>query len=319
MVNARATHRPTMRAVMFSSFGAPDVLTVADTPIPQPGDGQVRIRVQAAPVHPADLFARSGAMAALLPSRPYYVLGWDVAGIVDTVGDRVDRFAPGDPVVGMSDWLATNVGTQAEFVVLDAAALAPAPSGIAPTEASTLPVNALTALAALDRLELGEGQTLAVTGAGGAVGGYAVELARHRGIRTVALGAEQDEPFLTGLGAMFVSRSDDLAGRLRSAVPGGVDGLLDAAVVGAPALSAVRDGGVFVAVIPPAAPPAERGIRVDTVGVRSDGARLGELVRLVERGGLTLRVAQTLPFTQAAQAHTLFAKGGIRGRLVLTP
>jgi NADPH:quinone reductase len=339
-MNIQEPGRPTMRAVTFSSFGGPDRLAVADIPIPEPGAGQVRIRVAAAPVHPADLFARSGAMAALLPSRPYYVLGWDVAGTVDTVGPGVGGFAPGDPVVGMSDWLATNVGTQAEFVVLDAAALAPAPSGIALTAASTLPVNALTALAALDRLDLREGQTLAVTGAGGAVGGYAVELARHRGIRTVALGAEQDEGFLTGLGAEFVGvgpldrglrsaspadgptksgpRPDDPAAALRSVVPGGVDGLLDAAVVGAPALGAVRDGGVFVAVLPPAAPPAERGIRVETVGVRSDGARLRDLVRLVERGGLTLRVARTLPFAQAAQAHARFAEGGVRGRLVLT-
>jgi hypothetical protein len=124
----------------------------------------------------------------------------------------------------------------------------------------------------------------------------------------VALEAEHDERFLTGLGAMFLPRSDNPTGALRSAVPGGVDGLLDAAVVGAPALGAVRDGGAFIAVLPPAAPPAERGIRVETVGVRSDGKRLGELVQLVEHGGLTLRVAQRLPFSQAAQARALFAK-----------
>ena len=309
----------TMRAVTFGSFGGPDVQAVTGIPIPEPGYGQVRIRVQAAPVHPADLFARSGAMAALLPSRPYHVLGWDVAGTVDAVGAGVGQFAPGDPVVGMSDWLASNVGTQAEFVVLNAAALAAAPADIDPVAASTLPVNALTALTALDRLDLREGQILAVTGAGGAVGGYAVELARHRGIQTVALGAAQDELFLTGLGATFVPRGDDPADALRSAAPDGADGLLDTAAIGAPVLGAVRDGGAFVAVLPPATPPAERGIRVDTVRVHSDGAQLTELVHLVQRGQLTLRVAQTLPFTQAAHAHALFAKGGTRGRFVLTP
>jgi NADPH:quinone reductase len=219
-------------------------------------------------------------MAALLPSRPYHVLGWDVAGTVDAVG---------------------------------------AGAGIDPVAASTLPVNALTALAALDRLDLREGQILAVTGAGGAVGGYAVELARHRGIQTVAFGAAQDELFLTGLGATFVPRGDDPASKLRSAAPDGADGLLDTAAIGAPVLGAVRDGGAFVAVLPPAAPPAERGIRVDTIGVHSDGAQLAELAQLVQHGQLTLRVAQTLPFTQAAHAHALFAKGGTRGRLVLTP
>ena len=308
-----------MRAVAVSSFGGPGVLSVIEVPVPEPGDGQVRVRVQAAPVHPADLAARSGAFAALLPERPYYVLGWDVAGTVDALGAGVRAFAPGDAVIGLSDWLVTQAGTQAEFVVLDASALAPAPSGVSPVEAATLPANAQTAVQALDALGLGEGESLAVTGAAGAVGGYAVELARRRGIRVVGIGAKRDEEFIAGLGAMFVARSDDPAGALRAVAPGGVDGLLDAAVVGVPALGAVRDGGVFVSVVPPAAPAAERGIRVSSIGVRSCGSQLRELVALVEGGLLTLRVAQTLPLEEVARAHTMLAEGGVRGRLVLVP
>ncbi|MBN6054463.1 NADP-dependent oxidoreductase [Nonomuraea sp. RK-328] len=308
-----------MRVVGFTSFGDPGVLAVADAPLPQPEEGQVRIRVEATTVNPADVAARSGAFGPMLPAGPHYVLGWDVAGWVDAVGPATSGFTPGDHVVGMSDWLATKRGTHAEFVVLDAAALAPAPAGIDPAEAATLPVNALTADQALDLLGLTEGQTLAVTGAAGAVGGYAVELARLRGLDVIGIGSPQDEAFISGLGATFVPRSDDPARALRAVAPEGVDGLLDAAVIGPPALAAVRDGGAFVSVRPPATPAAERGIRVETVFVHSDGARLRELAVLVEQGRLTLRLARTFPFEQAAEAHELFAKGGLRGRLVLVP
>jgi NADPH:quinone reductase-like Zn-dependent oxidoreductase len=255
----------------------------------------------------------------MLPQGPTYVPGWDVAGIVDAVGSGVEDFNPGQPVVGLSDWLATRVGTHAEFVVLPAAALAPAPAQVTPQEAATLPANALTAVQALDLLGLARGQTLAITGAGGAVGGYTVELARLRGIRVLAIGSAPDEQFLTSRDARYVPRSDDPAGALRAVAPDGVDGLLDAAVLGAPVLGAVRDGGVFASVIPPATPPTERGIRMEVVGLHSDGTQLRELVRLVERGHLTLRVADVLTFEQVSEAHARFAKGGLRGRIVLVP
>ncbi|MFC6017626.1 NADP-dependent oxidoreductase [Plantactinospora solaniradicis] len=315
-----------MRAVAFTSFGGPEVLSVVDVARPEPLAGQVRIRVQAAPVQPADLAVRSGAFGPMVPPGPTYVPGWDVAGVVDAVGPGVEDLGPGvedlgpgQPVVGLSDWLATRVGTHAEFVVLPATALAPAPARVTPQEAATLPANALTAVQALDLLGLARGQTLAITGAGGAVGGYAVELARLRGIRVLAIGSAPDERFLTSRDARYVPRSDDPAGALRAITPDGVDGLLDAAVLGTAVLGAVRDGGVFVSVIPPATPPAERGIRMEIVGLHSDGAQLRELVRLVERGHLTLRVADVLPFEQASEAHARFAKGGLRGRIVLVP
>ncbi|MEV4107899.1 NADP-dependent oxidoreductase [Nonomuraea sp. NPDC049695] len=308
-----------MRAVGFTSFGDPGVLAVADTPLPQPEEGQVRIRVQATTVNPADVAARSGAFGPMLPTGPRYVLGWDVAGTVDAVGPAASGFAPGDRIVGMSDWLTTKRGTYAEFVVLDTAAIAPAPAGVDPVEAATLPVNALTADQALDLLGLTQGQTLAVTGAAGAVGGYAVELARHRGLDVIGIGSAQDEAFISGLGATFLPRSDDPVSALRAIAPEGVNGLLDAAVIGPQVLAAVRDGGAFVSVMPPATPPAERGIRVETVFVHSDGARLRDLVALVEQGLLTLRAAGTFTFDQAAEAHELFAKGGVRGRLILVP
>jgi NADPH:quinone reductase-like Zn-dependent oxidoreductase len=307
-----------VRAVVFNAFGDPSVLSVEDVPLPRIGPHQVLIRVEAAAVNPADLAARSGAFGPVLPPGRY-VPGWDVAGIVAETGPDVTGSQAGDAVVGMSDWLVTHAGTHAEHVVLDAAALAPAPTTVTAVEAATLPANGLTAVQALDLLDLAPGSTLAVTGAGGAVGGYAVELARQRGLDVIGVGSESDRAFLTRLGAAFVARSTDPAGALRDAAPNGVDGLLDTAVIGAPILAAVRDGGAYLGVIRPAAPTPERGITVRTVGVHSDGAALRRLVDLVDDDRLTLRVADTFPFEDAAQAHALLAGHGVRGRPVLLP
>ncbi|HEX5401023.1 MAG TPA: NADP-dependent oxidoreductase [Pseudonocardiaceae bacterium] len=307
-----------MRAVSFSSFGDLDVLEIADVPTTEPGVGQVRIAVRASTVNPADAYTRSGALAAYLPDRPSYGLGWDAAGTVDALGEGVTGFAVGDRVVAMSDYFDTLVPTQADFVVLDAAAVAPAPAGLDFAGAATVPLNALTAAQALDLIGLTKGQTLAITGAAGAVGGFAAQLAGQAGLTVYGIAGEQDADFLREIGAILVPRSDDPAAALRAVVPAGVDGLLDAALLGVPAMGGVRDGGVFVSVARPT-PAGERGIRTDSVMVHSDGTRLAALVGLVEQGKLAIRVAETLPLTEVAAAQALVAKGGIRGRVVLVP
>ncbi|MEU1478300.1 NADP-dependent oxidoreductase [Streptomyces sp. NPDC001668] len=308
-----------MRAVGIRAFGGPEKLSVLDLPVPEPGPGQVRVRVAAAAVHNFDTVARTGRLGPLLPERDHYVFGWDMSGVVDAVGRSVDGFAVGDAVVGISDWLETFTGTQAEYVVLDARALAPAPRSCGLIDAAALPVNALTALQALDRLDLKEGRTLAVTGAGGAVGGYAIELARERGLHTVGLCSERDKEFVTERGAVYVPRSDDPVEALRSAAPEGIDGLLDAAAIGPDMLAAVRDGGAFAGLTPPKTPRPERGIDVHQIHMHSDGPQLRELVSLVDRGRMTLRPPQVFGFDQAAQAHELLSGGGVRGRLLLVP
>ncbi|GAA3082051.1 hypothetical protein GCM10020000_79990 [Streptomyces olivoverticillatus] len=118
----------------ITSFGGPDALTVADLPVPEPAAGEVRIRVQAAAVHPLDVVARSGFLGPMLPAGPRYVLGADVVGVVDAVAEDVSGFAVGQTVVGMSNWPDTKTGTQAEYVVLpaDVLALAPPPGPIRP-------------------------------------------------------------------------------------------------------------------------------------------------------------------------------------------
>ncbi|MFD8289879.1 NADP-dependent oxidoreductase [Streptomyces lavendulae] len=311
-----------MRAVVVRAGGGPEALEYVETRVPGAGPGSVRIRVEGAAVNPVDAATRSGALAGagLMEPREVTGIGWDVAGVVEETGPGVTEFAVGDRVIGLRDRLDVPLGTYAESVVLDAGAVARAPGSVPATAAATLPLNGLTAWQGLDLLGAAPGATVLVTGAGGAVGGFAVELAVHRGLRVVASGAPADEEFVRARGARwFVPRGADLAAAVREAVPGGVDGALDAAVVGLPALGAVRNRGAFVSVVAGAAPAGLRGIRVREQWVAADGAQLAALAALVDEGRLTLRVAGTLPLSEAVHAHRRLERGGLRGRLVLVP
>lgn len=311
-----------MKAVYVRAPGGPDALEILDVPVPAPGAGQVRIGVEAAAVNPVDVGTRSGELikSGLMEQTERIAIGWDVAGFVDAVGAGVDRFSDGDAVVGLRDRLSAPLGTQADFVVLDADAVAPAPRTVTLTEASTLPLNGLTAAQALELTDLRPGQTLLVTGGAGALGGFAIELAVLRGLRVVASASPQDEALVRDLGAaVFVPRSEVLADAVRVGVRGGVDGAIDAAVVGIAALDAVRSGGSFVAVAAGAAPAPLRGIRVHNVWIRADGYELARLARLVDSGLLSLRVADVMPLDGVVEAHRRLEVGGLRGRLVLTP
>ncbi|WP_328455078.1 NADP-dependent oxidoreductase [Amycolatopsis sp. NBC_00438] len=308
-----------MRAMVVRRFGGPEVLESAEVPVPAPGPGQVRIRVAAAAVNPVDAATRSGLLteAGVVPPRDVLGLGWDVAGEVDAVGEDVG-FRAGDAVIGLRDRLATPLGAYAEWIVLDASAVAPAPAGVSPAEAATLPLNALTAAQALDLVDTTG--TLLVTGAAGAVGGYAVALAHARKLRVVSVAGSSDEAQVRAFGAdEFVRRGPSLGDRVRAVVPGGVDAVLDPALLGLDALDAVRGGGEFVAFAAGAAPIPLRGVRVRGVWIRADGTRLAELARMASEGVLPLRVADVLPLSDAAKAHERLAAGGLRGRLVLTP
>ncbi|MEI5101982.1 zinc-binding dehydrogenase [Streptomyces sp. PmtG] len=311
-----------MRAVVVRDVGGPEALEMVDVPVPVVGAGQVRVRVAAAAVNPVDAATRSGALSAagLLPPREVIGIGWDVAGRVEEVGPGVAAFAPGDRVIGLRDRLDLSLGTYAEHVVLDAAAVTGAPAGLSAAAAATLPLNGLTALQALDLLGLEPGATLLVTGAAGAVGGFAVELAAGRGLDVLASAGAGDEAFVRAAGARwFVPRSREVAGAVRALVPGGVDGALDAAVLGMAALGAVRNRGVFVSVVGGAAPVPLRGITVREQWIAADGAALAGLAALADAGKLTPRVADVMPLAEAVRAHRRLAEGGLRGRLVLTP
>jgi NADPH2:quinone reductase len=309
-----------VRAVAFNRFGGPEVLGVADLPVPQPGQGEVRVKVAAATINPTDLGMRAGRQAASLASiDPPYVPGMELAGVVDAVGED-SNWQVGDRVLGITLPMRTGRGAQAEHVVVPSDSVVRIPSGVTFEDAATLPMNGLTARRALDLLGLRPGQTLAVTGAAGAVGGYTVQLGALSGLRVIGVASAADEPLVRGFGAQdFVPRSDDVAAAIRSIVPNGVDGLVDAAVIGQPVLRAVRDDGK-IAVVRAFDGESERGISVDHVRV-SDYARnqaaLQGLADLVSQGKLTLRVAETFEAERCGEAHARLHAGGIRGRLVI--
>src|SRR4029453_13731394 len=217
-----------MRAVTFSRFGGPEVLEVSELPEPQPSSGEVRIRVAAATVNPTDISYRTGrqltaAQLAEMGVRPPYIPGMELAGVVDAAGDGAS-WRPGDRVMAIVNPRRPGGGAQAQLVVVPSASVARVPEGASLEAAATLPMNGLTVRLALDRLGLKPGQTLAVTGAAGAVGGYAVELGVADGLRVIAVARSQDEALVKRLGAKtFLPAGDGAIRGMYDAAPGGVD------------------------------------------------------------------------------------------------
>ncbi len=307
-----------MRAVGVTEFGCPEALHLVEVPAEPLGMGQVRLRVRAATVNPTDTNYRVGAYRAHFPDETApWIPGMDVAGEVVEIGDGVDHLAVGDSVMGV----VVPHGAYREDKVLSGNSVVRVPAGTDAVVAATLPLNGLTARRALDVMALQPGQVLAVTGAAGAFGGYVVQLAKTEGLTVIADTAETDEELVRGLGAdVVVRRGDDVALRIREKFPDGVDGLADGSVQGPLVLPAVKDGGA-VTTVRGYRGDGQRGVRVFPVFVSEMAEEREALDRLrqqVEDGTLTLRVAQTFPAQNAAQAHRLLERGGVRGRLVLT-
>jgi NADPH2:quinone reductase len=290
-------------------------------PTPEPGPNEIRIRVMAATINPTDLGMRAGRQAeALAALPPPYVPGMELAGVVEAIGADTE-WQVADRVMAIVVPSRTGRGAQAEQVVVTGDSAAPMPDEDTSFEAAaTLPMNGLTARRALDLLALQPGQTLVVTGAAGAVGGYVTQLASDAGVRVIAVASAGDEHLVRELGAHeFVDRSADVVASIRGLRPGGADAVVDAAVVGRTILAAVRDGGQLAAVRAFDG-EAERGIAIHAVRVSEyahNQDALRELSTRAAQGKLTMRVARTLPPDQAADAHLELAAGGIRGRLVI--
>ena len=310
-----------MKAVGLMEHGGPEVLEIVDVDEVTAGPGQIRIRNYAAAVNPTDVVARDGTRAKLQSQfPPPYVPGMDAAGIVDQVGDGVTTgIEVGDRVMAMVVPKAQH-GAYREQLVLNQHAVVPAPANTTHQQASTLPMNALTARLSLDLLALSPGQVLAVTGGPGAYGGYVIELAKIAGLIVIADAAESDRALLERLGAdVIIARGDGFAERVRDHFPAGVDGLADGALLNDKAIPAVKDGGAFTAVRGFKGDP-QREIRFTETWVTQYNKRydlLDELRQHAEQGALTLRVADTVSPERAGEAHRRLAAGGTRGRMVI--
>jgi NADPH2:quinone reductase len=298
-------HDVPVRVVEVTDFGGPEVLRPAERPDPEPGPGEVVVRIRAATVNPTDLGARAGAHRARIPElTPPFVLGWDLAG----------ELPGGERVVGMIPWtrIGGRVGAYAEAAAVDPGWLAPIGNKLENAVAATLPLNALTARQALDLLAAPPGATILITGAAGAVGGYATQLAVRAGYRVIAVARRGDEEWVQSFRpAEVLPRDADL-----SQVD--ADAVLDAVPVGAQAAGALRSGGSVVFTRPPRAEPPP-GVRFETILVQSDPVALRELAGDLEAGRLRTRVAATLPLAEAGRAHELAEAGGTHGKIALIP
>jgi NADPH2:quinone reductase len=313
-----------MKVIGLMEFGGPDVLQIIDLPEPHPGPGEVRVRVHAAAVNPSDLMVRATGYAGQLASQPTpHIPGWDAAGVIDEIGPEAEgRLAVGDKVLAVASARSPHKGAYQQALIVPAASVVRAPRHLDFPAASTLLMNALTARLGLDAMALTRGQTLAVTGSAGALGGYVIQLAKADGLRVIADVSDTpaDRDLVTRFGADdLVTRGAGFTGRVRALVPVGVNGLFDAASLNHTAVPAIADGGMLVTVRG-WNEPVERGIRVFPVFVSNaitDTAKLERLRDLAEAGVLTPRVARVFPAFEAAEAHRLLEKGGVRGRLVL--
>src|SRR3954467_3284121 len=263
--------RPQMKAVRFHEFGDSDVLRYEDVEQPVPGAGEVRLRVAGTSFNPVDGGIRGGYLQGQFPVTLPHTPGIDVAGTVDALGDGVQSVAVGDAVVAFLSMTAD--GAAAEYVVTPADVLAPAPTGIPLADAAALPIVGLTAWQALfDDAQLEAGQRVLINGAGGAVGGYAVQLAKRAGAHVIATASPRSSERTRSAGADEVI--DHTTTEVTVAEP--IDVLLNLARVAAEELVAlvavVAPGGVVVNTVPTIATPGDekRGVRSVGVFVRSD-------------------------------------------------
>jgi NADPH:quinone reductase-like Zn-dependent oxidoreductase len=309
-----------MKAVLFHEFGGSDVLGYEDVEQPVPGAGEVRLRVAASAFNPVDDGIRGGYLRDVFPVTLPHIPGIDVAGTVDALGEGVTDVQVGDDVIGFLPMVAD--GAAAEYVIAPAEVLAPAPTSIPLPDAAALPMVGLTAWQALfDDAGLTAGQRVLINGAGGAVGGYAIQLAKRTGAHVIATASPRSSDRVESAGADEVV--DHTTTKVTVAEP--VDVLLNLARIAPEELEAlvalVRAGGVVVNTVPTISTPAdeERGVRAVGVFVRSDAEQLSRLVELVDRGELRVDVAQRVALAELPVIHVEAATDALPGKVVVLP
>ncbi|MTD53803.1 NADP-dependent oxidoreductase [Amycolatopsis pithecellobii] len=311
-----------MKAVRFHEYGDPSVLRYEDVEQPVPGAGQVRIRVAATSFNSVDGNIRGGFMQGPIPVELPHTPGIDVAGTVDALGAGVDGFAAGDDVVGFLPM--DKNGAAAEYVLAPAELLTSAPKNVPLADAAALPLVGLTAYQALfEHGKLTAGQRVLINGAGGAVGGYAVQLAKNARAHVIATASPRSADSVKTAGADEVV--DHTTTGVTAAVTEPVDVVLNLAPVDPAELAAlvtlVRPGGVVVntTVWMPAPSDEERGVLGIDLFVRSDAGQLAKLVGQVDHGELRVEVAERVPLAELPALHARAAEGAVHGKVVVVP
>lgn len=308
----------TMKAVRIHGFGGPDKLVYEDAPKPEVKDGEVLIKIEATGINPVDGMIGSGAMEAMVKHSLPLILGWDVAGTIEAVGPGITNFSVGDAVFAFAD-IRVN-GAYAEYITLPAALVTAKPKSLDFIAAGAVPLAAITAWEALfEQANLQSGQTILIHGAGGAVGGFAVQLAKNKGATVLATATGDDVQYVRGLGADTVI--DYKTEKFEDAAHG-VDAVLDtiSGETQARSWATLKDGGVLVSTLPPVnVPPdaAARGVTGKAFGAHPDGAVLAQIAHFVDAGKVSVRVGAVLPLSDAALAQAQAKSGHTRGKVVL--
>jgi len=296
-----------MKAVVFTEFGPPSVLHLADVEPPSPGDGQVLVSIHAVGVNPYDYKVRSGMMGGKLPART----GLEAAGVVTALGKGVDDVAVGDGVFGAGAGLAAEFGVLTTYAVM--------PEGLSFVEAAELPVSVETATRTLDLLGVGSGTSLLINGASGAVGSAAVQLAVARGASVIGTASEARQDYVRSLGAVPVPYGDGLAERVRSVAGGGVDAALDTAGHDAlPDLIELTGSTNRVVTIADYAGAEALGVRFSSgMGDERRAEAIREVGALIASGKYVVPEPRTFPLAAIAEAHELLETGHTGAKLVL--
>src|SRR3984957_4715189 len=310
-----------MKAVRYHSYGDSDVLVYEDADRPVAGAGQVVVKVAGAAFNPVDVPIRAGYLQQGFPVALPHVPTFDVAGVIAEGGAGVSGWSAGDAVVAFLPM--TEPGAAAEYVAAPAGALAAAPRTVELADAAALPSAGLTAWQALfEYAEVRAGQSVLINGAGGAVGGYAVQLAKQAGATVTATAGPRSIDRIRSYPADRIV--DYTATALPRAVAGHRFDVVLNLVRTSPEETAqlaglVADGGVFVSTTTPGPQDAGRGVRTVQVFVRSDAAQLAELGARVDAGDLQVEVAERRPLTDLATVHDQAAAGQLAGKTVLIP
>jgi len=312
-----------MKAVAIHAFGGPEVLAVMDLPRPRAERGEVLIRTLAAGVNPVDWKMREGRLSPGLPHGFPLIPGWDVAGVVDELGEGCQRFRKGDRVFAYARKPHVQWGTYAEYVAVAERHVALMPPNLLFEEAATIPCAALTAQQALAKAGLASGATLLVLNGSGGVGHFALQLARIAGARAIATAGPTNQEFVMSQGAEagIDHTRDELGPAVTGRFPDGVDVVLDA-IGGEPlkaSLAIVKPGGVIASVVDvlDAAEVKARGVRFERISSAPSGEQLAAFAALAGRKKLKPHVQTIYPLADAARAQDESRAGHVRGKLVL--
>jgi len=311
-----------MKAVRFHEYGDPDVLVYEEAERPAPGEGEVLVRVAATTFNPVDAGIRSGNRQGPFPVTLPHVPGIDLGGTVEELGEGVAGTAVGDQVIAFLPIVPD--GAAAEYVVAPAEILAPAPSSISLADAAAMPTVGLAAWQALfEHGRLAAGQRVLVNGAGGAVGGYAVQLAKGAGADVLATASPRSIERVGAAGADEII--DYTTTGVAAALAEPVDVVLNLAPIEPEEFNRltelVRPGGAVVSTTlwMPAPSDEQRGVRGVDVVARSDAKDLSRLVELVDRSELRVEVSERVPLSELAAVHARAEAGELPVKVLVLP